>query len=75
MFQNAGRPPLNDNVKLDLLLSLAENYQINSRKIVADTNISRPVLLHVLKKKINIIRTELIVGLNNNLAFLVLDEN
>lgn len=46
---NAGRPPIYDTVKLDVILSLAENLQIYSRQISADRNISKSSVLCVLK--------------------------
>lgn len=48
---NAGRPKMNDNVKLDVLLSVAENHQINSRQIAADKDISKTSVLRLLKKE------------------------
>lgn len=41
---------LNDNVKLDVLLSVAVNPQINSRQIAADTNSSKRSKLPIVKK-------------------------
>lgn len=49
---NAGRPPINNNIELDVILSVAETPQLISRQIEkSGTGISERSFLRVLKKE------------------------
>lgn len=46
---NAGRPKINENVKLNVLLSTEENPHIMSRQIAANNEVSQRSVLRILK--------------------------
>lgn len=50
-MSNAGRPNIDENIKLNIALGLEEDAHSSSRQLAADNNISQRSVLRVLKKE------------------------